>query len=125
MKNGPDNASKYFLKFGLWFGVLVVRFIEKIIPSFRNKKENLYGIKDPYLEEFNLSNRERFKRNIKRAIIIDFGIVFWVYFAVLINYLFKIFNFKAQLTLLISLGVFFIMLFIIFAFTAYKISYKE
>ena len=120
-----SEERRYFLKFGMWFGGLVVRLIEKIFPGFRDKEENLYGIKDPYLEKFNLSNRERFKRNIKLAITIDFGIVFWVYFLILLNYLFKIFNFEAQRTLLISLSVFFIMLFVIFAFVAYKVSYKE
>ena len=39
------------IKIGFWFGILVVKFLEIIFPSLRDRKENLHGIKDPYLKQ--------------------------------------------------------------------------
>ncbi|USN45935.1 MAG: hypothetical protein H6502_02265 [Candidatus Woesearchaeota archaeon] len=78
---------------GLWFGKLVVKILEYIIPPFRDKEENLIGFQNYYLNKFNLSNKERLKRAVKELVKIVFGITFWTH-GILLSFLtlFKFFN---------------------------------
>ena len=72
-----------FIKIGMWSGNLVVRFLEKIIPSLKDKKQNLHGFTG-YLEKFNLTNKENFKRYFKTGISVSVSFAFWAYFAILL-----------------------------------------
>jgi|GEM_PF-2957277 len=115
------DFDKFFLKIGFWFGNLIVNFLETIFPNLKDKDENLHGIKDYYLQGLNISNKERFKRNLKLATRIYFSILFWVFFTyALFGLIFSSFNFG----LLVAFGIFSFILFGLILIAAFKISKK-
>ena len=116
-----------FIKFGLWFGNLFVRLLEKVIPSLRDKKQNLYGFTG-YLEKFNLTNKENFKRYFKAGIAVSVSFAFWVYLyylTILLRNPSFIFDVKVHIFLLKATLIIFSALILLSPYIAYKLSYKE
>jgi hypothetical protein len=116
------SASEIFLRVGFWFGNLLVRLIEKIIPKFRDVQQDMYGFRNYYLQQFNLSNKERFKRNLKLAITLCFTMAFWAWLTLMTYYIWKIADLKFHLLLLKATGITMGVLFLIFVLVAYKAS---
>ncbi len=114
----------YILKFSFWFGNLIVKGIERIVPAFKDKEENLYGFKDYYLKKFNLSNKENFKRGIKLSIKFYFSIFFWVYALLIFNNFFHFLNINFQTMLFLTISSISFLLFLLFVYIAYKVSYR-
>ncbi|MFC1648772.1 hypothetical protein ACFL1B_04915 [Nanoarchaeota archaeon] len=110
-----------FLKVGAWIGKYIVNFLEFIIPGFKNKEQDKYGFRDPYLEKFNLSNRERFKRNFKVLLIALIMIVIFFYLSI-VNLRFSM---AKEPVILIATAAMFIGLFFSAFFYAHKETYKE
>ena len=113
-----------FIKVGMWFGNLVVRLLEKVIPSLRDKKHNLHGFTG-YLEDFNLTNKENFKRYFKTGIALSLSIAFWAYFTILLINPSFLFDIKSHLLLLKATLIIFILLLLICPYIAYKLSYGK
>lgn len=111
-----------FIKVGMWFGNLFVHLLEKIIPPLRDKEQNLHGFTG-YLEDFNLTNKENFKRYFKIGIAISISIAFWVYFTILLINLSFIFDIKVQIMLLKATLIIFLLFLLICPYCAYKLSY--
>ncbi|MBW3022761.1 hypothetical protein KY308_01510 [Candidatus Woesearchaeota archaeon] len=124
-KGGIGLADRWYLKLGLLFGNLVVYILEKIIPSFRNKEQNLHGIKDTHLKRFNLSNKENFKRNTKLSIRIYFSLIFWVYLGFALPRITgDFFNKQYHLTILGALFLVSIIFIPALIYISYKLAYK-
>ena len=117
-----------FIKIGLWFGNLVVHWLEKIIPSLKDKEQNLYGFTG-YLEKFNLTNKENFKRSFKAGIVGSVSLAFWLYLTLLFTSLLTntswIFNINVHILLLKATLIAFLVLLLICPLITYKLSYKE
>ncbi len=117
-----NAIDKKFLSIGFWFGDTIVKALEEAIPSFRDKDENLVGLKDYYLEKFNLSRKEQLKRMIKFATRAYFSIVFWIFFTtVLLGFLFSGFN----MSWLWGFLVFSAILLVCFVVAAFRVSYAD
>ena len=114
-----------FIKIGMWSGNLVVRFLEKIIPSLKDKKQNLHGFTG-YLEKFNLTNKENFKRYFKTGIALSVSFAFWVYLyylTILLRNPSFIFDIKIHIFLLKATLIIFSVLILLSPYIAYKLSY--
>lgn len=118
------SPEQYAITFGFWFGKVVVKGLEKAISKFKDKEEHLYTFKGDYLKRFNLSNKENFKRNIKTVIQIYFSIFFWMYTFIFLNAALNWFNLKTYATLFYAVGITSFLVFILFAYAAYRISYN-
>jgi|SRR3989344_3508864 len=118
------SSEHYAIAFGFWFGNVVVKGIERIIPKFKNKEENLYNFKDTYLKRFNLSNKENLKRNLKLVTQIYFSFFFWLYAFIVLNSGINMLNLTHLYTLFWIVGIISFFILILFGYAAYKVSYN-
>ncbi|MBN2101706.1 MAG: hypothetical protein JW716_02445 [Candidatus Aenigmarchaeota archaeon] len=115
----------YFVRFGFWFGNLIVKVLERLIPRLRDKDENLHGFRNDYLKDFNLSDKELFKRYMKHNIRFCSTIFFWCYFSLLLLLPFEVFTLKGQATILAALFILMILFFVLGIVVAYRLSRKR
>jgi len=80
------------LKAGFWAGNATVKLLERVFPALRDNPQNLYGINNPYLDKFNLTNKENFKRSMKGMLAGSIGILFWLYVLLLADNILLILN---------------------------------
>lgn len=126
MESGAKSKKlegEIFLKCGLFFGKFVVRILEWMFPSFRDKDENLNGFKNGYLEKFNLSNKERFKREFKAGLIIIITMLFWAYMITLIANIFSVFNLAFHVMLFTVIFVLFVIFMLLYIYNLHKEIY--
>ncbi len=117
-----NAIDKKVLSFGLWFGDTIVKALEEAIPSFRDKDENLLGLKDYYLERFNLSKKEQLKRTMKFGVRVYFSLVFWIFFGYTIwGFIFSGFN----MDVLWGFLVFSAILLFFCVMVAFWVSYRD
>tara|TARA_Y100000031_G_C8234105_1_gene392368 strand:+ start:193 stop:627 length:435 start_codon:yes stop_codon:yes gene_type:complete len=116
-------VDRWLARVGLWFGNLMVEVLERLFPRLKDKEEDLSGLKDHYLQEFNLSNRERFKHALKMGLRIWFSLAFWFYGIILIGFLWNrdvavfmtLFYVMSGILFLLAVGLFIV---------SYRIGFK-
>ncbi|MBS3167441.1 hypothetical protein J4403_04535 [Candidatus Woesearchaeota archaeon] len=120
-----NKHQEIALNSGFNLGKKITKLIENLFPKIRDKKQNLYNFKSPYLERFNYTYQENFKRYLKLSIQTTLAVFF---FAIVTLFVIIIQNkitllwemdyisfFKARFIVLILIILFFI-------FVSYKAS---
>jgi hypothetical protein len=108
-----------YFKLGFWFGNLVVRLLEKLIPAFRNHEKNIWGFTSPSLSRCNYSTKENFKNDVKKSIAISFGVFFWYYLIIIFESILLGFILNTKIAVVIPAIIFASITFFVFLYSAF------